>query len=40
MIPPPATTPVADRQERAKPFPFGIRQIAPTHVPVNDMTAE
>lgn len=36
MIPPPATTPVADRQERPQPFPLGITQITPPHVHIND----
>lgn len=40
VIPPPATTPVADRQERPQPFPLGIRPIAPPHVHINDTTAE
>jgi hypothetical protein len=40
VIPPPAATPVADRQERPQPFPLGIRQIAPPHVHITDTTAE
>ncbi|RKT08626.1 hypothetical protein BX286_6737 [Streptomyces sp. 3211.6] len=32
MIPPPATTSVADRQVRPQPFPLGICQITPPHV--------
>lgn len=40
VIPPPATTPVADRQERPQPFPLGITQITPPHVHINDQGAE
>lgn len=40
VIPPPATTPVADWQERPQPFPLGIRQVAPPHVYINDPGAE
>ena len=40
VVPPPATTPVADRQERPQPFPLGIRQISPPHVHINDTTAK
>jgi hypothetical protein len=36
VVPPPATTPVADRQERLQPFPLGITQITPPHVHIND----
>ncbi|GAA2766673.1 hypothetical protein GCM10010103_57140 [Streptomyces paradoxus] len=36
MIPPPATTPVADRQERPQPFPLGFRQITPPHTPADE----
>ncbi|ALM36625.1 hypothetical protein SFR_5864 [Streptomyces sp. FR-008] len=36
VIPPPATTPVTDRQKRPQPFPLGIRQITPPHVHIND----
>lgn len=39
-VPPPATTPVTDRQERPQPFPLGIRQITPPHVHINDPDAE
>jgi hypothetical protein len=31
-----ATTAIADRQERLKPLPFRIRQIASPHTPNND----
>jgi hypothetical protein len=31
VIPPPATTPVADRKERPQPFPLAIRQVTPPH---------
>lgn len=37
VVPPPATTPVADRQERPQPFPLGITEITPPHVPVNEL---
>ncbi len=40
VIPPPATTAVADRQERPKPFPLGIRQITPPHAHSNDSGTE
>jgi hypothetical protein len=40
MIPPPAATPVADRQERPQPFPLSITQIAPPHDHVNDLVRE
>lgn len=38
VIPPPATTPVADRQERPQPCPLGITQITPPHDRKNDQT--
>jgi hypothetical protein len=31
VIPPAATTPVADRQDRPQPGPLGVRWIAPSH---------
>jgi hypothetical protein len=37
VITPPATTPVADRQERPQPFPLSITQITPPHVHINDL---
>lgn len=40
VIPPPPTTPVADRQERPQPFPLSIRQITPPHVHINDLDAK
>lgn len=40
VIPPPATTPIADRQERPKLFPLGIRQITPPHAHRNDSGTE
>ncbi|MFJ9648963.1 hypothetical protein [Streptomyces sp. NPDC101206] len=40
VITPPATTPVADKQERPQPFPLGIAQITPPHVRINDLDAE
>jgi hypothetical protein len=40
VIPPPATTTVADRQERPQPFPLSIRQIAPPHAQSNDSGRE
>lgn len=40
VIPPPATTPVTDRQEQPQSFPFGIREITPPHVHINDLEAE
>lgn len=40
VIPPPATTPVADRQQWPQPFPLGIAQIAPPHVHRNDSGME
>lgn len=36
VIPPPATTPVTDRQERPQPFPLSISQITPPHAHIND----
>lgn len=36
VVPPAATTPVADRQERPQLFPLGITQITPPHVHIND----
>jgi hypothetical protein len=36
VVPPPATTPVADRQERPQPFPLSITQITPPHGRKND----
>lgn len=36
MVPPPARTPVADRQERPQPFSLGITQITPPHDRKND----
>lgn len=36
VIPPPATTPVTDRQERPQPLPLGITQVTPPHVHSND----
>lgn len=36
VIPPPATAPVTNRQERPQPFPLGIRQITPPNVHIND----
>src|SRR6478735_11456314 len=36
VVTPPATMPVADRQERPQPFPLGITQIAPPHTRIND----
>ncbi|GFE27346.1 hypothetical protein Sliba_77990 [Streptomyces nigrescens] len=35
VVPPPATTPVADRQERPQPFPLLIREITPPHARTN-----
>ncbi|ADI12949.1 hypothetical protein SBI_09831 [Streptomyces bingchenggensis BCW-1] len=40
VIPPPATTPAADRQERPQPFPLGVRQITPPHVHINNPKAQ
>lgn len=40
VAPPPATTPITDRQERPQPFPLGIAQITPPHVHINDLDAE
>lgn len=40
VLPPPATTPVADRQERPQPFPLGICQITPPHGHINDPRME
>jgi hypothetical protein len=40
MITPPATTSVADRQERPQPFPLGISQITPPHDHINDPDTE
>ncbi|GAP48254.1 uncharacterized protein SAZU_3081 [Streptomyces azureus] len=40
VVSPPATTPVADRQERPKPFPLDICQITPPHVHINDPDKE
>ncbi|MEU6988950.1 hypothetical protein ABZ946_37085 [Streptomyces sp. NPDC046324] len=40
MVPPPATTPVADRQERPQPFSMGIRQMTPPHAHINESGAE
>jgi len=40
VIPPPATTPVTDRQERPQPFPLGITQITPPHTHRNDPAPE
>lgn len=36
VVPSPATTPVADRQERSQPFPLGICQVTPRHTRTND----
>lgn len=36
LIPPPATTPVTDRQGRPQPLPLGITQITPPQVHSND----
>jgi len=38
VIPPPATTPVADRQERPQPFPLDIRQITPPRLTTTTWT--
>lgn len=35
VVPPPATAPVADWQERPQPFPLGITQITPPRVHIN-----
>lgn len=40
MVPPPATTPVTDRQKRPQPFPLRITQITPPHVHINDISQE
>ncbi len=40
MVPPPAATPVTDRQKRPQPVPLGITQIVPPHVHINDLTTE
>jgi hypothetical protein len=40
VIPPPATTAVADRQERTQPFSLDIRQITPLHAHINDLGTE
>lgn len=40
VIPPSATTPVADRQERPQPFPLSICQFTPPHAHINDPSAE
>jgi hypothetical protein len=37
VIPPLAATAAAHRKERPQPFPFGIRQISPPHVHINDL---
>ncbi|OEJ21381.1 hypothetical protein AS594_38005 [Streptomyces agglomeratus] len=40
VVPPPTTTPVADRQERPQPFPLSITQITSPHAHINDPGTE